>query len=776
MLKRLYKHRRRIAVACLALIAVTALDLFLSLRGRIQLVSPKPTPLFEDRHGRFLSEGEDERLGFQPAQDIPDRLVQSFLAIEDHRFYRHGGVDFRGMARAILNNLKGRPRQGGSTLAMQVARMQRSGARSYRGKLHEMVTARLLVRRFGRQAILNHYLTIVPQGNRMHGVVYAARRYFQKPVQDLSLAECALLAALPKAPGRFNLYKAKGLKRAKARARLVLQLLHRRGKLDDEQKTLALQQLDMLTIPKREVRPGHSYHAVLKLHRQNPDTRKPIRTGLDLDMQDLVNKLADQTIAALRPLGAGNIAVIVAERETGEIRAYLGSAFYADETYAGSINYADTPRSSGSTLKPFIYAYGLERGLFDAASVLPDLPLNLTYEGGHYAARNYDDGYLGPMLYGQALANSRNIPAIKVLQTCGLEQSAARLRELGLLSDGRPTSFYGLGLAIGGAYVTLEELVTAYGVLANDGLAFQLRWLPAKGEAEPERRMSEDVVRQVTHFLSDPQLRLPSFSRGGPLENAFPAAVKTGTSQGYRDAWAVAYSRRYVAGVWIGHPDHLEMKKVSGKDAAKLVKEILTALQPEAGRGVGEEPFPLPRGYRAVKVCPLSGEAATPHCKSPALVWLSEDTELKSNTVHRLYAVDRKTGSAATPYTPAEHVTTVPGVVLPPRYAGWAARRGYDPPPAADARAIALDVRNPADGSRLILDPGIPAAYRTLALRAEVAPNVPEVVWYVDGKPFRRVGYPYEVRWPMEPGTHTFQVRFPNAAVTSKTVTVAIQP
>lgn len=771
-------HVARIVLTSVVMLLVFFVGLYLSVADAFVLTSPDATPLLEDRGGRFLSENEETRIGFWAVTGQPlERVKACLLAIEDHRFQQHHGVDFRGLARAMINNLKGGPRQGASTIAMQVARLQNPRSRGYWNKLGEMLVAFAITQRYGREAVLDHYLRIVPQGNRMQGVAYSARRYFQKPLADLSWAEAALLAALPKAPGRFNLYTHSGQRLAVKRANLILDLLERQGRLQNGELDIARDSLARLKIPTKEVRPFHSTHAILRLHQQiaaeKRDFQRPLRTTLDLDLQETVDTLAYQTIEALRPKGAGNIAVMVTERQGGAVLAYLGSEFYADEDHAGAIDYAATPRSSGSTLKPFIYALGLETELFSPASILADLPLNVVYAGGHYAARNYDSSYLGPMLYRRALANSRNIPAIRILKKIGLNKTYEHLGNLDVLSGERPADFYGLGLAIGGAYVTLFDLVKAYGVLANEGLATEPHWfLDDPPLPHPRRLISEQNARLITLFLSDPQARLPSF----PARNLnFPIALKTGTSQGFRDAWAVAYSANYVVGVWIGHPDHLEMKEVNGSNAARLVRQILVQLHPEQNRGIGEKPFPTPRGYRAFRLCALSGQAATEHCRSVALEHLPLDVEPAANTVHRLFAIDTKTGELAMPEDQAAFVETHARVVLPPEYATWASRQGYQPPPQRPQQKTSLKIQSPANGAQLMLDPDTPATYQTLALRAVVEPTVPEVIWFVDGQPYRRATYPYELRWPMVEGTHTFRVRFPNAEVASEAVTVTIR-
>ena len=233
LVKRLKPIIKSLIIVVGLMIAVFALLLLHEVHGRSSLVSPAATPIFTDRYGTFLAEGtadEDAPLGFwDPPAVLPERIVSCLLAVEDKRYYDHFGVDFRSLLRALVNNLSGQPRQGASTIPMQVARLQRPGPRTLWRKVCEIGTAVWLNRKYGHENVLRHYLKIVPQGNRIHGVAYAARRYFQKPLADLSWAEAAVLASLPRAPGRMNLYQFEGRRKAFERAKLILNLLHKTG-------------------------------------------------------------------------------------------------------------------------------------------------------------------------------------------------------------------------------------------------------------------------------------------------------------------------------------------------------------------------------------------------------------------------------------------------------------------------------------------------------------------------------------------------------------------
>ena len=270
---------------------------------------------------------------------------------------------------------------------------------------------------------------------------------------------------------------------------------------------------------------------------------------------------------------------------------------------------------------------------------------------------------------------------------------------------------YGLGLAIGGLYVTLEDLVAAYGTLANDGQAFGLNWFEPADKETPAQLIPEDVARQITLFLSDPLARLPTFGRMGPLEYPFPVAVKTGTSQGFRDAWAVAYSSDYIVGAWIGHPDHERMKRVSGLDAAQIVKEIMLSLHPKQRRGVDEAPFPPPRlssnsgghaDYQLVKLCSLSGEPATGLCAETVLEYLAPGTEPRTAcSVHQSFAVDRLTGAQAGPMTPPKRIEVRSYAVLPPQYIAWGGPHGHGlpPTPSNESSSASIAIQEPVNGS-----------------------------------------------------------------------------
>lgn len=776
------RYRRRLVLSALAgLVLVLAVDF-----ARLDLTGPVPTWLLLDRHGRFIAEigqtGED--YGYWPLEKLPTRVVAATLALEDRHFRLHPGVDPLAAVRAVYQNLSSGERvSGASTISMQVARLLDPGTRTWWHKLRETWRGLAMTVRFGRDDVLAAYLRLVPYGNRVHGIAYAARRYLDKPVADLSWAEIAFLSAIPQAPTLMNPFRENGRQRAIARGQRILERLREKHVLTEAEYALASQQIVNLSLPWPEPRPQHALHTMFKLRdvlnsvpRSGSEPYRVV-TSLDLDIQSAIARQADAAVSEWAGRGAGNAAAILVERKTNQVLAWLGSTDYFAGDRAGAIDYARTPRSPGSALKPFIYALAYERGQITPATILDDLPA----VGNGIV--NADRRYLGPLLPRQALANSRNVPAAQLLDNLGVDEGYTFLQALGLHDREHDARHYGLGLVIGAMPVTLESLVGAYTVLANDGEQQPLCWRRDE-TASGRRLLSPATARLLTLHLADTSARLPTFPRMGSTEFAYPVALKTGTSQGMRDAWAVAWSRRYLLGVWVGHPDARPMHELTGaSSAAELAQRILNELHGEERHGLADLGFPPPEGYRPVSICAHSGKLATPACEQVFEEWFApgEEPREQDDSYVRL-AIDVRNGLVAHAGTPARYVERRTFVSLPPRYAEWAAESGLPRLPEAvsllpagagsvrrapadvglaSAGPTGLRIVMPRDGLRLLRDPTIPAVYNTIGLRAEVSPAVKELLWLVDGKPFRLAAYPYAVRWPLQSGEHLIQAQVP---------------
>jgi penicillin-binding protein 1C len=764
-------------VALLAVLSLMGLALF-----RSGLESPGASHLLLDREGRFLGEvaaPDAEDFGYWSLEELPPRVVAATLALEDRRFWSHPGVDVVAMGRALWQNLRnGRRISGASTIAMQVARLQSPGPRTYTRKLVESLTALFLTLRHGREGVLAHYFRIVPYGNRIHGIAYAARCYLGKPVEDLSWAEIAFLSAIPQSPARMNPFRAEGRRAARARGERILGALLEDGVLAEDEHELAIRQLARLSFPERGRRPEEAMHALLRLTERvrAAGTVPIVATTLDLDLQEELTRTSWRALLDWEKEGASNAAVIVVDLKTSEVLAWVGSTDYFDEMQSGAIDYTSIDRSSGSTLKPFLYALALEKGVLTPASVLDDLPR------GSAGITNADKSYLGPLLPRAALSNSRNIPAVDVLEKIGIDEAFDLLQASALHDGSKPARHYGLGLAIGALPVSLEHLVSAYTVLANDGRYRDLVWYRGQPTVPPRQVLTEEAARQVTLFLSDPMARLPTFPRMGFNEYPFPVAVKTGTSSNYRDAWTVAYSTKFLVGVWVGRADYRPMSRMTGYGAAsQLANDVMLELHRGDDR-LSNVPFPPPRGTRSVRLCSLTGKRATEACDRVSSEWLPPGQEpVDFCSAHVRVGIDVRDGSIATAATPRELVEARTFVDLPPSYAAWVVKTGLSRPPRSGgatpglAREPRLSIASPEDGLRLFYDPETPPSMATLALRAIVDPPPERVVWYVDGKPFEVTDYPFTARWPLAPGEHRFQVRLPHTELVSNEIRVFVQ-
>jgi penicillin-binding protein 1C len=608
--------------------------------------------------------------------------------------------------------------------------------------------------------VLAHYLRIVPFGNNSHGVAHAARFYFDKPASDLSWAEIALLTALPQAPTRMNPLTEAGRARAAARGERVLAYLAVNGVMPPRDAALARQQLQEIRFAERPRRPDGALHLVLRLERslggasawlgEHQEAR--VFATADLGIQRMVEALMKQRLAEWRQSGADEAAAIVVDRESREVLALVGSAGYFAKS--GAIDFSATSRSPGSTLKPFLYARGLEEGVLSPDRLIVDEP---TAGAG---IENADRLYLGPLLPRQALANSRNAPAAALVRRLGLGESWAQLRGLGIHDGSQPARRYGLGLAIGALPTTLERLVRAYGALANDGIIRDLVWWKGEDVAAPVRVISEAAARQVTLFLSDPMARLPSFPRLGPAEFEFPVAVKTGTSQDYRDAWTVAYSPRVLVGVWVGRADAGPMRALSGMSAAApLAQDILLALEKRSARTLPDLSFPAPRGTHRVEVCVGAERRA---CFSEHV-----ERDMPREPATPVVLIDRLTGAIASQDVPADRAIEVPILDAP----GDAAARRPTPVLAAPRIAIVT----PLDNTRVLLAPDAPGSTQTIALRAAVRGPFQDVTWYVDGHEIETAPAAQPVRWPIALGRHRLRAVLAGSGESSEEVTLVVE-
>ncbi|RYH10939.1 penicillin-binding protein 1C [Tropicimonas sp. IMCC6043] len=525
-----------------------------------------------DREGRLLRAFTVDdgrwRLAAQPAQVDP-LYPAMLIAFEDRRFLRHHGVDWRAMARAAGQALwHGRIVSGGSTLTMQVARLLEDGTTGQMaGKLRQLRLALALERQLTKDEILAIYFERAPFGGNLEGVRAATLAYFGKEPHRLTPAEAALLVAIPQAPTSRR--PDRHLANASVARDRVLARVARAGVIDHDTAEAAR------TTPVPALRrnfPAHAPHLAERLRAEHP-LRDVHLTTLDRDLQAALEDLAGES--ARQAGDRLSTAIVVADHRTGDLLASVGSADYLAETRGGWLDMTRALRSPGSTLKPLVYGLAFDAGLAHPETLIEDRPTAF----GRYAPVNFDGQYRGTLRVRRALQMSLNIPVVSLTQAIGPARLVARLRRAGV-EPVIPSDTPGLAVALGGVGVTLEDLVRLYGALARGGLAMPLHETGAP-DAEPRRVLSEVAAWQVADILAG--MPPPAHAARRAL------AYKTGTSYGHRDAWALGFDGRHVAGVWIGRPDGTAVPGAFGGDlAAPVLFETFGRIAPRS------EPLPPP--------------------------------------------------------------------------------------------------------------------------------------------------------------------------------------
>jgi penicillin-binding protein 1C len=587
------------------------------------VVSLGPLPLAQarqvsttivDRNGKLLrayamADGR-WRLPVDAKTGVDPGYLKLLLSYEDQRFYSHGGVDPIALGRAAFQLVtRGHIVSGGSTITMQLARlMEPRRERSVYAKLRQMVRALEIERQLNKDQILDLYLALAPFGGNLEGVRAASIAYFGREPKRLSLAESALLVALPQSPETRRLDRYPDMARA-ARDR-VLDRMVEDGRVPEEDAASA----KAAPVPRlRKPMPILAPHSADQAIAIVKDT-DVIRLTLDSSLQKVLEALARDRAVALGP--NISVAIVAVDNETGDVLARIGSSDYFDDRRAGQVDMTRAVRSPGSTLKPFIYGLAFEDGFVHPESLIEDRPIRF----GSYAPENFDMTFQGTVPVRKALQLSLNVPAIVLLDRVGASRLSSRLKQAGaglvLPKDEAP----GLAMGLGGVGVTLQDLVQLYSGLARLGTTRPLREI-AKDEPRDSLRLMDQVAAwQVGNVL----IGTP------PPENAAHnrIAFKTGTSYGYRDAWSVGFDGRITIGVWVGRPDGAPVPGLVGRTAAAPIlfdafarSGKLPAALPKPPKGAlvaSNAKLPLPlRRFRAVGELVRTGGEQAPHIQFP---------------------------------------------------------------------------------------------------------------------------------------------------------------
>ena len=756
-----------------AMFGILALLIYtrLPLADDIFAFAARPSLKITDRHGLLLREilsPEGGRAAWLTSAELPPNMTRAVIAIEDRRFFSHGGIDVLALGRATLQNLRaGRVISGASTLTQQLVKQRFGYPRTLWGKSREMLMALRLEHAVTKTEILTQYLNRVSFANQTFGIEAAARLYFGKPAAHLTLAESVFLTGLIQAPSRLNPYRHFDL--ALRRQRALLAQMRARQALSAEEYQLARGEKIRLVSKYTNFKAPHFCEFVLKQLAEPPVAAVPapavtvVKTTLNAYLQQRVEEIVTTRLAELADYNVTNAAALVLDNRRGEILAFVGSQDYFNDARAGQVNGVLALRQPGSTLKPFTYQLALERAL-TPATLLPDIQ-NFPAAPRSFLPENYDRKFHGPVRLREALACSYNIPAYRLVEQIGVATLYQRLHQFGFDSLREQAAFYGPGLTLGNRKVTLWELTRAYSILARRGRALRLRAILAPADNMPPLSdaplFSPRVAYLIAHILADRQAALPAFGEDSPLALPFPTAVKTGTSKDYRDNWTVGFTADYTVGVWVGNFDGTPMRRVSGiTGAAPIYRDVMLALYRNA------TPINLladpPPGLTTVNICPLSGKLPHPDCPHTiAEVFLRGTAPTAMCDMHRTAWVDGRDGLLTTADAPAAVKKVF--VHFPPLYQSWAREAGYPFPPTAHSAFAAadaphtsprLEIVHPNDGDVYALDPILRREYQTVQFAAIAPAGIDSLTWYVDDEALDEVARPFQASWPLAPGTH----------------------
>ena len=586
-----------------------------------------------------LSSDEKYRL-WTPLTAIAPEIVAAFLLHEDQHFYRHPGINPIALARgAFRTYVSAEPRQGGSTITMQLARLSaRLNTRTPAGKFAQIGHALALELRYSKREILEAYLNLVPFGANVEGVGAASLAYFGKPPVKLALSEALALAVIPQSPTRRMLTRSNtaGLQAARERLAARWHALHPEAFESAALSTLALNLRSPVELPFR----APHLTTTLAAHHQ-PGESNEIRSTLDPALQATLERVLRQHVTRHQRIGVRNAAALLLDARSMEVRALVGSADFRDAAIDGQVNGVLAKRSPGSTLKPFVYALAIDQGHIHPLSVLKDAPTSF----GTFGPENFDNAFMGPLSATDALNRSRNIPAVAL----AAQLTHPNLRDFlaaGGVTRLAPERHYGLALALGAAEVSMAELATLYASLANRGVVAPLRY---RVDA-PLPRASTRILSEESAFMVLEMLRAHPRPEGAiaGIRGGAPVAWKTGTSWGFRDAWSAGVFGPYVLVVWVGNFDgSANPAFVGGKIAAPLFFNIVNAVSAISPGLTDPNPHP-PMNLIRLDVCAASGDLPNADCPRLAQTWFAPGrSPIRVSSVHRRLPIDVRSGLLA---------------------------------------------------------------------------------------------------------------------------------
>lgn len=621
---------KRLSIAVvLVFVSVSAIIIF---TPKVPLLSGIPfSKAVYDSQGHLLrltlSADEKYRL-FTPLKQISPQLISATLLQEDQYFRWHFGINPISLAKAAWQTyvIKSR-RIGASTITMQVARLRyRIHSKTLLGKISQILRTLQLEFFYSKDEILEAYLNLAPYGNNIEGVGAASLVYFGRPVKTISLPQALTLSVIPQNPIRRTPQE-KNLKAIRNKLFIRWIKLHPEDKNQQATINLPLQMQNLHDLP---FLAPHFVNLMLASSHQYD-----INTTLDLRMQKIIERVSRNYLSRKKNIGVQNAAVMLVDTRDMSVKAMMGSASFFEGAIGGQINGTEIQRSPGSTLKPFIYGLALDQGLIHPNTVLKDVPKSF----GSYNPENFDYDFVGPIKAKDALVLSRNIPAIYLADQLK-QPNLYELLQAAHVKNLKPPSFYGLALVLGGAEVSMHELVSLYAMLENNGVWHPLRMRLEDPADESERLLSPEASFLVLDMLQDTSRIEPSWSPPG-----IKIAWKTGTSSGFRDAWTVGVFGPYVVAVWLGNFDNKSNPALVGKEiAAPLMFEIAGAISRQVDVPAYVK-IPTRLHLTQVEVCKASGMLPTRYCTDTETTWfIPGKSPIKTDTIFREVAINNITG------------------------------------------------------------------------------------------------------------------------------------
>ncbi len=614
-----------------------------------------------DNTGKILlyDAGQNIRRSIIPLDQISKNIQNATISIEDKNFYNHHGVQPLSMIRAVLVNVLSLSwSQGGSTITQQVVKNSiLTNNKDISRKLKEIVLSLKLEQILSKNEILSMYLNEIPYGGNIYGVEEASESFFGKKANEVDLAEAAYLAALPQAPSYYSPYGSHTDKLEDRKNLVLKEMLNNKYITEDEYNTAKGEKVNFVQKGNSAIKAPHFVFYVIDYLKQKygedilTTGGLKVITTLDYDLESRAEAITKSyALENKQKFNASNAAMVAIDPKTGGILTMVGSRDYFDPDIDGAFNVTTAKRQPGSTIKPFVYSEAFLKGytpetvLFDvktqfSSSCTPD---NTTSDNGCYSPNDYDDQFRGPVTLRSALAQSLNIPSVKVLYLAGLSDSIKLARDMGLKSLSNKGD-YGLTLVLGGGEVTPLEMVSGYGVFANEGIRVEPTPIIEVDDPQgtvlekinpaPKQVLDKEVTLKISSILSDNVARAPAYGQTSALYFANrDVAVKTGTTNDYRDAWIMGYTPSIAVGAWAGNNDNTPMEK---KVAGLIVAPMWRAFMDQVLAKYPDEKFEAPIVEDGLTLKPVMRG-----------IWQNGDSEL----------IDKRTGQSATDATPVENL------------------------------------------------------------------------------------------------------------------------